>query len=320
MGCSSWTREELEEAVKHNTGIPGILKYMGFPPMGSYYNWIRRKILSLKIDTSHFVKTYRQHLAVPDSEFFIKGKKANGYVIKTRLLKQGVEYKCTNCCGVEWKNLKGDIVKIPLQVDHINGDSTDNRVSNLRLLCPTCHALTDTFCGKNVKRRCTVYTCNMCSITIEKGKSKCAACRKIKPNKYDNFPWPEKSILKGLLLKQPICKSVEELGCDVRSLRAHCKTIGIPNIHTWKVEENRKAKQTAFKKPLRIQKSSRPPKEILQELIWKHPTTYIAKQYSCSDKAVEKWCKKYNISKPPRGYWAKQYSISGREKDMGELV
>jgi hypothetical protein len=70
----------------------------------------------------------------------------------------------------------------------------------------------------------------------------------------------------------------------------------------------------------RGQLSSCPPKEILQDLIWKYPTTKIAKMYSVSDKAVEKWCKKYNLSKPPRGYWAKQYSISGRQKDIGESV
>lgn len=46
-----------------------------------------------------------------------------------------------------------------------------------------------------------------------------------------------------------------------------------------------------------------PTKEELEKLIWKKPTTHIAKIYEVSDKAVEKWCKKYNISKPPRGYW-----------------
>lgn len=47
----------------------------------------------------------------------------------------------------------------------------------------------------------------------------------------------------------------------------------------------------------------RPSKEELEKIIWKQPTTHIAKIYGVSDKAVEKWCKTYNISKPPRGYW-----------------
>ena len=48
-----------------------------------------------------------------------------------------------------------------------------------------------------------------------------------------------------------------------------------------------------------------PSKEELQQLIFKIPTTHIAKQYGVSGKAVEKWCKKYGIQKPPRGYWMK---------------
>ena len=41
---------------------------------------------------------------------------------------------------------------MPLQLDHINGDRTDNRIENLRLLCPNCHSQTDTWCGKNIGR------------------------------------------------------------------------------------------------------------------------------------------------------------------------
>ena len=40
--------------------------------------------------------------------------------------------------------------KIPLQLHHINGDRTDNRIENLQLLCPNCHALTDNYCGSNI--------------------------------------------------------------------------------------------------------------------------------------------------------------------------
>lgn len=46
-------------------------------------------------------------------------------------------------------------------------------------------------------------------------------------------------------------------------------------------------------------------KEKLEELIWKLPTTKIAKIYGVSDTCISKWCKKWNISKPPRGYWIK---------------
>lgn len=50
------------------------------------------------------------------------------------------------------------------------------------------------------------------------------------------------------------------------------------------------------------------PKEQLEKLVWEKSTVKIAQELGVSDKAVEKWCKKYCISKPPRGYWAKIYS------------
>ncbi len=53
-------------------------------------------------------------------------------------------------------------------------------------------------------------------------------------------------------------------------------------------------------------KIEHPTKKELFKLIWEKPTTHIAKDFGVSDKAIEKWCKKYGIEKPPRGYWAKQ--------------
>ena len=58
----------------------------------------------------------------------------------------GPDYKCVICFISDWKNQP-----LVLQVDHINGDRTNNDPSNLRLLCPNCHSQTDTYCGKNVK-------------------------------------------------------------------------------------------------------------------------------------------------------------------------
>lgn len=53
-------------------------------------------------------------------------------------------------------------------------------------------------------------------------------------------------------------------------------------------------------------KVNRPTKEELQDLLWKMPTTHIAQKYNVSDNAVGKWCKIYDIDKPPRGYWSKK--------------
>lgn len=50
----------------------------------------------------------------------------------------------------------------------------------------------------------------------------------------------------------------------------------------------------------------KPSKEELEKLVWSIPTIEIAKCFGVSDKAINKWCKSYNINKPGRGYWTKQ--------------
>lgn len=77
-----------------------------------------------------------------------------------------------------------------------------------------------------------------------------------------------------------------------------------PNCHWEFDKKNRKPKTQPIKKS-RPRKVEWPTKEELKKLLWQKPTLQIAKQYKVSDKSVEKWAKKYNLSKPPRGYWEK---------------
>ena len=58
----------------------------------------------------------------------------------------------------------------------------------------------------------------------------------------------------------------------------------------------------------KFRKVDRPTKEELQKLIWTTPTKEIAKSFGVSDKAIEKWCRCYELEKPPRGYWQKKKS------------
>lgn len=65
--------------------------------------------------------------------------------LKNRFLAEGIfQHQCVSCNLTEWLERP-----IPLEIDYINGDRRDNRLENLRLLCPNCHALTETYRGRN---------------------------------------------------------------------------------------------------------------------------------------------------------------------------
>jgi len=65
--------------------------------------------------------------------------------VRKRIIKENLlPYKCNECGISEWKDQK-----LSLHLDHINGMNGDNRIENLRFLCPNCHSLTETYTGKN---------------------------------------------------------------------------------------------------------------------------------------------------------------------------
>jgi Zn finger protein HypA/HybF involved in hydrogenase expression len=72
-------------------------------------------------------------------------KNISGYIKRYLIEKSGE--KCSNC---GWKKINPVTLRVPLEVDHVDGDSTNNVESNLRLVCPNCHSLSSNFRNLNI--------------------------------------------------------------------------------------------------------------------------------------------------------------------------
>jgi hypothetical protein len=107
----------------------------------------------LGVDTSHFVgQGWRKGItspvvaARPLEEVLVVGRRVQSNNLKERLIREGLKKRiCELCERKDWNGRP-----IPLELDHVNGRRDDNRLENLRIVCPNCHAQTSTYRGRNI--------------------------------------------------------------------------------------------------------------------------------------------------------------------------
>lgn len=152
-----YSKEEVEKAVAENKSYAGVLRQFGLRPSGANYRTIHDLIDKYSLDTSHFTgqgwnvsQVFKPQKEYSLEEILIENSPYRcNRRLKTRLIKVGFkERKCERCGLTQWQGNE-----IPLEIHHINGKNTDNRLANLQFLCPNCHALTEHYRGQAKKRR-----------------------------------------------------------------------------------------------------------------------------------------------------------------------
>lgn len=144
----SFTKSELAAAVNKSLSITDVLNNLGFRNHGANYKTIKKSLIQWNINIDHFdrIRAITKNKKVyTKEEIFCKNSKYSRSSLALAAKRYNIfeDDRCSRCGIVEWNG-----ETLSLQIDHINGVNTDNRIENLRLMCPNCHSQTSNFSGR----------------------------------------------------------------------------------------------------------------------------------------------------------------------------
>jgi hypothetical protein len=157
---------EVREAIAASFSWSETLRRLGYCPTGANWRTLKKYAAIWKISTAHFdpyaaSRRPRKH-AIPLDQVLVKHSTYSRANLKRRLFAEGIKQRRCEMCGQD-ENWRGAVMGLIL--DHVNGVRDDNRLQNLRVLCPNCAATLHTHCGRKnlaVKER----DCALCGKTF----------------------------------------------------------------------------------------------------------------------------------------------------------
>jgi hypothetical protein len=154
-----FTEGRLREAVAASLSFTETLRRLSYCRTGANPGTVKKYVRLWGISTVHFdpeagrrrTLARNGRSAIPLEQVLVEDSSYHRGHLKERLFEAGLKERRCELCGQDevWRGRAMSLI-----LDHINGVSTDNRLGNLRLVCPNCAATLDTHCGrKNILRR-----------------------------------------------------------------------------------------------------------------------------------------------------------------------
>ncbi len=181
-----YQKEFLEKKVKESHNYSDLTRSIGLKPHCGNRFTVKKYIKEYNIDISHFdfkadYSTRKKRDKKPLLNILQENTSVCTSSLKKRLYTEGLKLPICEICGQDelWRGKKMSLI-----LDHINGNNNDNRIENLRIICPNCNATLDTYGGKNIKQKPkkTKYFCNCGNEITRKAKS-CVKCSEINQRK-----------------------------------------------------------------------------------------------------------------------------------------
>jgi hypothetical protein len=149
MATPAYSYLQLAEAVRANRSFAGVLRQLKIKQGGGTQQALKAKIMRAELDTSHFkgqawhrgdVRGNQTDPALVLVQLEPGSGKTRTSKLRQALLAVGERRECRECGqGPEWNGKP-----LTLEIDHIDGSWLNNTRSNLRFLCPNCHAQQET--------------------------------------------------------------------------------------------------------------------------------------------------------------------------------